>query len=282
MAKKKEKKNILIKIITYLVVLIFFTAVYSHFIGTKGLFIREYAIINERIPQNFNGFKIVHFTDLHYGTTVKEKELKKLVNTINELKPDLVVFTGDLVDRHVLLKENDINILTRELNRIEASTGKYITRGNHDIHEEYDNLIKQTNFTIFNNQNTLIYSEENTPIRLVGLDDYLEHEIKIDDAFNYNKEEDIYTILLAHEPDVIDKLSEQKIDLFLSGHSHNGQIRLPFIGAIYTTIGAKKYYDEKYELNNTLMYISGGIGTSTAEFRLFVRPSINFYRLYTN
>ena len=170
MAKKKEKKNILIKIITYLVVLIFFTAVYSHFIGTKGLFIREYAIINERIPQNFNGFKIVHFTDLHYGTTVKEKELKKLVNTINELKPDLVVFTGDLVDRHVLLKENDINILTRELNRIEASTGKYITRGNHDIHEEYDNLIKETNFTSFNNQNTLIYSEENTPIRLVGLD----------------------------------------------------------------------------------------------------------------
>ena len=65
----------------------------------------------------------------------------------------------------------------------------------------------------------------------------------------------------------------------MAGHSHNGQVRLPFIGAIVKNQGAKKYYNEYYKIKNTDLYISGGIGTSTLPFRLFNRPNINFYRL---
>ena len=75
----------------------------------KQLEIIEYPIINESIPESFDGFKIVHFSDIHFGTTVNEKELESIVNKINLLKPDILVFTGDLFDNSVTINENTKN-----------------------------------------------------------------------------------------------------------------------------------------------------------------------------
>ena len=268
------------KTFIYLFIFGIIILLYSYFVGTKGLFIREYPIINEKIPNNFNGFKIVHFTDLHYGTTYHKKELTNLINEINELKPDLVVFTGDLLDQRTPISKEEENDLIEGLNKIESTIGNYIISGNHDINPSYKEITNNINFKLLDNTNELIYYKENSPILLVGLSDYLNFKMDIDSAFNYDKENNYYTILLTHEPDVIDRLNDQKIDLVLSGHSHNGQVRLPFIGKIYTPEGSLKYYDAKYELNNTEMYISGGLGTSLAPLRLFCHPSFNFYRLY--
>ena len=98
-----------------------------------------------------------------------------------------------------------------------------------------------------------------------------------------NDEKPIYSILLMHEPDYIDDLNINNYDLVLAGHSHNGQVRIPFIGAIKSTLpsGSKKYYDRYYKIKNTDLYISNGIGTSKINFRLFNRPSFNLYR-FTN
>ena len=90
----------------------------------------------------------------------------------------------------------------------------------------------------------------------------------------------MFTITLLHEPDSIDNiLNTEHVDLALAGHSHNGQIRLPFIGALKTVNGAKKYKNEYYHIGNTDLYISGGIGTSDMKLRFFDRPSISIYRL---
>ena len=91
-----------------------------------------------------------------------------------------------------------------------------------------------------------------------------------------------YSILMMHEPDFIDDIDNSKFNLVLAGHSHNGQVRLPLIGALYTPIKAKKYYDEFYKIKNTNLYISSGIGVSQINFRLFNRPSFNLYRLTNN
>lgn len=107
----------------------------------------------------------------------------------------------------------------------------------------------------------------------------MEGTLDLDAAFSY-EDDTSYKILLAHEPDVYDKLTKVP-DLMLAGHSHNGQVRIPLAGAIYKTIGAKKYYDPEYSLGDTKMYISGGVGTSKYKVRLFDRPSISLYRLYS-
>ena len=279
--KKEKKTNIFIKIFKYLILIGFVFLLYSHFLGTKGLLIREYAINNDKIPASFEGLKIVHFTDLHYGTTIHKKEVENLVNKINELKPDLVVFTGDLLDDRIKLSDEQVNNLITSLNKIDATINKYIISGNHDTHPSYQTILEKIDFKNLDNANDLIYYKGNTPILLVGLADSLKFVSKPEEAFNL-EENDYYTILLTHEPDDVDKLTNYKFDLVLSGHSHNGQIRLPFLGKIYTPVGSKKYYDEKYELNGYDMYISGGLGTSSMPFRFLVKPSFNFYRLYQN
>ena len=82
-----------------------------------------------------------------------------------------------------------------------------------------------------------------------------------------------------HEPDYIDDIDYSKFDLVLAGHSHNGQVRIPFIGATILPDGAKKYYKEYYKLEDTKLYISSGIGTTILPIRLFNKPSYNFYRI---
>ena len=92
----------------------------------------------------------------------------------------------------------------------------------------------------------------------------------------------IYKILLLHEPDAIDDLSVNPFDLILAGHSHAGQVRLPFIGAVILPEGAQKYYDSHYKIENSDLYVSNGLGVSNYNFRLFNTPSYSVYRLVQN
>ena len=155
----------------------------------------------------------------------------------------------------------------------------YAVTGNHDQNVSYEGILSGSNITLLKNKYEYIYNGTSEKIMLIGLDDYLEGTLDLDAAFSY-EDDTSYKILLAHEPDVYDKLTKVP-DLMLAGHSHNGQVRIPLAGAIYKTIGAKKYYDTEYSLGDTKMYISGGVGTSKYKVRLFDRPSISLYRLYS-
>ena len=90
----------------------------------------------------------------------------------------------------------------------------------------------------------------------------------------------LYKILLVHEPDTFIKVKDYNIDLMLSGHSHNSEINIPYLKSLYHIEGATSYYDSEYEIDNTKLYISSGLGTSNLYMRLFSRPSISIYKLY--
>ena len=276
------KKVIIVLIIIVLVIVL--CLLYSRFVATKGLKVKEYKVINSKITDSYHGLKIVHLTDIHYGSTIFEKELNNIVDKVNEIKPDIVVITGDLIDDRL---SYDKDIIINCLSKIEAKLGKYAVSGNHDIPlDDYNYIIKESEFTSLDNKYELIYSKSNEPIIISGIgygdedigikteqfDKYIS-ELKTDDI------KPIYSILLVHEPDTVDKLDLTKYDLVLAGHSHGGQVRLPFIGKLYTPEGSKKYYDEYYKINNTDLYISSGLGTSLYRFRLFNKPSFNFYRI---
>lgn len=278
---KKRKKKIGSKIILIILLILGLTYLYSRYIGTTGLIVKEYSIVNNKIPDSFNGFKIVHFSDIHYGTTIKTSELNKMVNKINSLHPDIIIFTGDLIDHNYKITEKEKTEVIATLNKLNSNIGIYSIRGEHDITSIYNSIITQTNIMELNNINKYLYYKGTTPIILVGLDDYLNATQNYETAFNYqNENNSLYTILIAHEPDTLNKITNYNVDLMLSGHSHNGQIVIPFIGAVYTPEGAKTYYNNQYKINNTTLYISSGMGTANYKVRLFNRPSINFYRLY--
>ena len=283
--EKKEKNNrfkrFLLKLLLFIFIFFLLLILYMHFIGTKGLVVREYRVESDNLPESFHGFKVVHLSDLHYLTTIEEKEIKNIVSKINELKADVVVFTGDLVDHTKTATDDDLNTLIEYLNSIEYTTGLYAIKGNHDYSNDYfEKVFNETEFKIIDNSYELVYYKGITPIMITGIGSSLEDDSDIDKAFSYDKEDNLYTISLLHEPDVIDDiLNKYKVSLALAGHSHNGQIRLPFIGSIKKVDGGLKYPEEEYLIGDTKLFVSGGLGTSMYEFRLFNRPSINLYRL---
>ncbi|HHW69431.1 MAG TPA: metallophosphoesterase [Tenericutes bacterium] len=271
-------------IFTILLLIISFL-LYARFIGTRNIIIKEFKIINKNITNEYHGLKIAHITDIHYGRTTNEKTLKELVDKVNKTKPDIVVLTGDLIDKDTILTNDMIKIIYSNLKKINASIKKYAISGNHDYKfNEWETIITKGDFINLNDDFDLIYKDSNKPILFAGSSTNNMGSTKITKklfkTFEYIKEnKNIYNILLIHEPDYINKIDKNKFDLILAGHSHNGQVRFPFIGPIILPVGAKKYYNEYYKLNETELYISGGIGTSTVNFRLFNKPSFNLYRL---
>ena len=265
------------KIIFGILIFILLLFICLRFIGTKGLIIKEYKVVNKNIDTSFYGFKIVHFSDLHYGMSVDEKVLSNLVDKINKTKPDIVVFTGDLIDKKKNYTEGDTKLLTKYLSKIKSSYGNYYVNGDDDENiNSFDSIMVNSNFKSLNNNYEVITSEKNKKILISGIS--TNANIKIfNDIF---KDDDYsYKIIMMHYPDNYDLISKYNFDLVLSGHSHNGQVRLPYIGALVKMYNSKKYYDPYYKINDTDMYISGGIGNSKVNLRLFNTPSFNLYRL---
>lgn len=280
---KKAIKNTIIAIVC-LVVLTFLFFTYTTYVSNVKVKTREYRVINKKLPESFNGLKIIQLSDLHYGSTMFYDELKSIVKLTNERKPDLVVFTGDLIAQDYKMTSKEKEKLITELKNINSTLGKYAVKGNEDK-EEVATILNQSDFTLLNNESDLIYKETN-PILLVGLSSSLAKEQDIDKAFNYfheeNHNDDIYTITIMHEPDSVDDvLNDYHPDLFLAGHSHNGNIRIPFINfSLMRPKGAYKYYQDYYKINDSKLYISSGLGTNnTSSIRFFCRPSINLFRL---
>ena len=265
--------------------LITLTIIYARYGGTNGLITKEYKIESSLIGEDFDGLKVVHFSDLHYLRVTNNDKLKEIVDEINLIKPDIVFFTGDLIDKDFTLTDKDKDDLINGLSSIKAKYGKYAVLGNHDYVkniEIFKDIYSNSNFNLLQNSYDIIYSSNNDKLFIGGVDNYSYNEADINKVMEYfNDNSDIsYKIILVHEPDYIDNiLTNYNVNLVLAGHSHNGQINIPYIKNFFLPYGSRKYYENYYKVNDTDLYISSGIGESSVNFRLFNKPSINFYRI---
>lgn len=273
-----------LKILTGILFVIIGIILYARFIGTMGFDTKEYTILSKNLPTGFDGLKIVHFSDIHYNRAITSEKIDKLISEINLINADIVVFTGDLIDKDVSLTVSDYDYLTKSFNKINAKYGKYAILGNHD-YNDMDKVIQvfnDSNFKYLENSYDIVYNNIGEKIFVGGIGNITHNLDDLDKTMEYfNSNDDIdYKIILLHEPDFSDNVVDNyNVNLILAGHSHNGQVRLPVIGAVYTPTHAKKYYDNYYDINGTDLYISSGLGVSIVNYRLFNRPSINFYRI---
>ena len=281
LAKKIIKKGIMLTILLMVLATLFYS--YTAYISTTKIGVREYRITNKKIPENFNGLKIIQISDLHYGSTMFLEDIKIIKKLVNERKPDLIVFTGDLIMNNKKLSTKEQEKIIQHLKEMNASLGKYAILGNEDT-DNSSTILHHSEFTILNNEYDLIYKDNQNAILLIGLSSSLSDNQDIEKAYQYFKEEqhnsNIYTITLLHEPDSVDDIqTTHPTDLFLAGHSHNGNIRIPLINKpLWKVKGAKKYDQDHYSINQSELYISSGLGTKKG-IRLFCRPTINFFRL---
>lgn len=281
----EEKKDhpLLKRILIYIIIFFIILISYCCFIETSLVNIKEYKIESTIIPDSFHGLKIVHFSDIHYGTTINKKQLERIINNINDLKPDVIFFTGDLIDKNITTTPEIEEELKSSLSKLECTLYKYAIYGNEDYNnEKYKEIITSSNFILLDNESKLLYYKDKTPIEITGFNstdtqpNYTILTNMIDEIDTTN----LYKIVLTHEPDSIDNFIIYKPNLVLSGHSLGGLIKVPFLKPIFLQNNAKTYYEDYYNLNNTNLYISNGLGTSGINARFNNRPSINFYRIY--
>ena len=186
-----------------MVLIVFFGLFYlfNKYIFTNKIIVKEERISNEKIPDSFNGTKIVQFSDLHYGSTFFMDKVKEIVKLINVRNPDLIFFTGDLIDKNYTLSAKEQEELILELSKLNASIGKYAVIGDEDK-DSFLTIFNQSDFTILNNDFDLVYNDSETPILLVGISSKLQSASNVDKAFSYFTSEtynsNIYTISLIH------------------------------------------------------------------------------------
>lgn len=244
----------------------------------NSIYIDNIFIKTKKIPKN-KEFKIVHISDFH-DRKLPDNSIG-LLKDIRKLNPDIIALTGDIIDAKTNSFDNVYNFLD---NLMKINENIYFVSGNHEWRNPKDQKfmegLKKRKIKIINNGNELI-KYENFSINICGIDDpYSNHE-NTNKAFNgINKGN--FTILLSHSPDIIFKPYNLTCDLIICGHTHGGQIRLPFIGGIVApSQGLFPKYDKGlFKLENGLsLYINSGLGTSRIPIRFLNKSQISFITL---
>lgn len=264
--KEKHQKRMkkVVKIISIILIISLTILSYGMFIGSRYTFVNEHKITDKKIPNSFHGLKIVQISDLLYPS-LKSNDLDKLTKKINELKPDILVFTGNIKRNNYELTKKDITTLNKFFNSLNSNIKKYAIYGNND-NDNLKLIFENTNFLILDNQEDIIYNGENESIKIIGF-----KAKKID--FSNITESNDYTICLLSNPDKITKVSNT-CQVVFSGETLGGEIKLPFTKGLDN----HTYYKNYYLINQTKLYINNGLGNNY-NLRLFNHPSINFYRL---
>lgn len=270
---KTIKSIFRVKVLLILVAIIL--GIYITFVERNLVVTKKYEI--NSVENGENNLRVVQFSDTHLGEYYNLNNLEKAVNKINELNPDIVVFTGDLIDN--ALTYNDLFNISNVLSKINANSGKYAVYGNRDhgggAENYYENIMIQSGFKVLKNSSTSIVVNGNK-INIFGGDDSLLGEHNVKKTINGINKDD-FNLLLIHEPDLIDQYKDYPIDLALSGHSHGGQVYIPFYGPIKKNILSEKYNRGMYYLDNeikTKIYVNIGLGNTKVPFRFLTIPEI--------
>ena len=239
-------------------------------------------IEDDKIPSSFDGFVIVQVSDLH--NTEFGKGSVHLLEKIRNQNPDIIVVTGDLIDRRRYNLEVAMNFISEALKIARV----YYVNGNHEgWSNKYDEIIAALQKTAVINlsDDSVLLKKNGRSIKLLGLSDssfYSEeysHTVNTDSMVeNLQKHcgSEYYEILLSHRPDLINIYSRYDVDLVFCGHAHGGQIRIPFVGGIIAPNQGffPKYTSGMHLVKNTKMIVSRGLGNSLFPFRVFNRPEV--------
>ena len=250
--------------------------------GNTALELNTYTISSSKLPQSFDGYRIAHVSDLH--NTEMGKDNEKLLAMLRDAAPDMIAITGDLVDS----RNTDIEVALQFVREAVKIAPCYYVTGNHEARiSEYDELkeaMEAAGVTVLKDAQTEI-SLTGESITLIGVNDpsyqtdYLFGDAKTvmnTKLEELHTEQDRFTILLSHRPELFETYVDHDLDLVLSGHAHGGQFRLPFVGGLVApNQGFFPEYDAGiYTEGNTNMLVSRGVGNSILPFRINNRPEV--------
>lgn len=254
---------------------------YGRYAEPKWLELTEATLTLKRLPEAWDGVRIVQFSDVHLGFHYEVQALERLIEKINRLQSDIVVFTGDMVDDRLSREEE--TAAAAALTRLQSKHGVFAVLGNHDYYASRGSLVERLlaagGCGLLRNAAVRLGAED-SPLWIAGVEDQAAALPNLPRALE-NVPPEAFTLLLSHCPDFADIALRHPVDLQLSGHSHGGQVRLPFVGEIVTPNYGRKYVQGHYALGGgkLQLYTNRGIGMSVYPLRLFCRPELTVLTL---
>ena len=264
--RKPGRKIVLTKCVVFLHVLAVTGAVcllYGRFIEPNWVDVNVTTLRTTKLKSA--GFRIVQISDLHCDRKPRNEE--KVVRLISGLRPDVVVATGDyLNDTRALARLKDM------LGRLEAPLGKFAVGCNVEVHRDISlGVFTGSGFHLLYEDGTTVTKGEDT-INIWGLS----HEGSDARRGLLSKiAANTFNVFLFHTPDLIEEVRGSHVDLYLCGHTHGGQIRLPLYGALVThSVFGKKYESGLYRVGETTLYVNRGLGMGHPKVRFLARPEV--------
>lgn len=252
-------------------------AAYSGFVEPYDYEVTETEVLIRGLPQGFDGFRIVQISDVHHSRLVSIDEVRRVVELAQKLKADLIALTGDYTTTY----RRYIEPCAEALGALSAPEGVWAVLGNHDHYTDPQltaRALERAHIGVLNNANTLI-RRGGEALQLAGIDDWSWNGTDWGRAF-HGLDQKRATVLLSHQPRVLDATEARKVSLILSGHTHGGQVSLPLIGAP-ARFGSEdfKYLHGLYKREGTQLYVSRGTGVIGLPVRFGARPEISLIRL---
>ena len=239
----------------------------------------------QRWPARLDGFTIVVLSDFHYDPHFSIHPLHASIGMVNDLRPDLVVLTGDFVTSPTIGGDPEkaasaAEPCARLLRQLYSRHGLWAVMGNHDYHtdpERVTDALQAEGIRCLVNQSVAI-ERDGARFWLAGVNDVLHQAADLPETLSHVPSDEP-TVLLAHEPDYADVVARHPVDLQLSGHSHGGQVRLPWLGPLYLPDLARKYVWGLYRVGNLTLYTNPGLGTIMLPVRWNCPPEITLLTL---
>lgn len=274
----KKRKKTLIVLLSILAV-----GVYLYW-GNTAVQTSHYTYSNEKIPESFDDYKVVQVSDLHNTSFDGD-----LISKIRNEEPDIIVVTGDIIDRN----RTDLGVAQDFLEQVIALAPVYFVSGNHEVasgkYPELQEILDEVGVTNLDNDNEVL-TKGDEEINLLGLADPLtifyeeideegSEELVIKRNLTEVSEDTsdtAFNLLLSHRAELMEIYADSDVDLALTGHAHGGQIRLPIIGGLFSPSQGffPKYTTGEYLENNTTMIVSRGLGNSIFPLRVLNRPEL--------
>ena len=273
----KKRRTIIIAVAAVLLALAVWTVW-----GNTALELNTYTVSSDALSDAFNGYRIAHVSDLHNAELGDGNE--KLLAMLRAAEPDMIAITGDMIDS----RNTDVEVALNFAEKAMQIAPCYYVTGNHEARvSEYDELkagLEACGVIILENEREQIEMSGEF-ITILGVDDpsfntdYLfgdSASVVSSTLAEISTEDDVFTVLLSHRPELFDTYVACGMDLTLSGHAHGGQFRLPFVGGLVAPNQGffPKYDSGIYTENGTNMIVSRGIGNSLLPFRFNNRPEV--------
>jgi len=242
---------------------------YGYFIEPYHVEVKTVNIFTGKLKET--NLRIVQISDLHCDQKIRNED--KLPVIINSLHPDIIVFTGDALNTPEALP-----IFKNTLKKLKTNIGKYAVCGNFDVWLGNNlNLFDGTGFKALDKESVKLV-KNGEAFYIAGLS-YDENDYSVLRNIPKNN----FRIFLFHTPDLIEDIKGLNVDLYLAGHTHGGQIAMPFYGALVTLSKfGKKYESGEHLVGNTVLYVNRGIGMeggTAPRIRFFARPEITVFNI---